>query len=77
MLYYVFKAPAGMGMAITDDRSGAKLPPHRSGKWNFQQTLSLETDDEPRIGFSSKVIVAAVEKDGYLVWPAKVEDKAK
>jgi hypothetical protein len=77
MLYYVFKAPTGMGMAITDDKSGAKLPPHRSGEWKFQQSRSLEKDDEPRLGFSSKEIAAAVEKNGYLVWPAKAEDKAK
>jgi hypothetical protein len=77
MLYYVFKAPAGMGMAVTDDKSGAKLPPHRSGEWKFQRTLSLEKDEGAGIGFSSEEIVAAVEKDGYLVWPAKAEDKAK
>ena len=76
MIYYVFKAPAGLGMAITDDKSGAKLPPHRLGGWKFQRTLSLEKDDGPRIGFSSEEIVAAVEKNGYLVWPAKAEDKA-
>jgi hypothetical protein len=37
MELYVFRGTAGKAEMITDDKSGKKLPPHRSENGSFQE----------------------------------------
>jgi|HubBroStandDraft_6_1064221.scaffolds.fasta_scaffold587157_3 hypothetical protein len=71
MSYYVFSGTTGTGMAITDDKSGSKLPPPKIGNWVFQREIRINSTDGRRIGASSAEIVEAVKRDGYLLWPIK------
>jgi len=71
--YYVFQGTTGSGRAITDDKSGAKLPKRKFGEWVFEKEIDLKPG-ENRIGFGADEIVAGVEKDGYVLWPQPKEE---
>lgn len=66
--YYVFRGTTGTAQMVTDDKTGAKLPPHPVGSWVFSRELDLKPG-EHRIGGSSDDIIASVAKDGYYRWP--------
>jgi hypothetical protein len=66
--YSVFKGTTGTRIAVTDDKSGKKLPKRDFGDWVFAR----ETDFVPgakTIGPPAEDVIAAVEKDGYYLWP--------
>jgi|SRR5581483_691963 len=68
---YRFRASTGRGEALTDDRSGAKLPPRPLGSWVLVGETEISPDDGPRIGFASDEIIKSVERDGFIIWPQK------
>jgi hypothetical protein len=68
MKCYVFQGSTGSGRAITDDRTGAKLPKRDFGKWVFEK--EIETDHS-LIGGSPQEIEDGIKRDGYLLWPQK------
>jgi hypothetical protein len=43
--YYKFKPTAGYALAITDDMTGANLPPVQYGRWALVETLELLPGD--------------------------------
>jgi len=71
MKLYRFKATTGMGMALTDDKTGAKLPKRQFGTWQFDKEMDINEQDGSRIGAGSDDIVQGVQRDGYFLWPQK------
>jgi hypothetical protein len=69
--YYVFKGSTGTARAVTDDKTGAKLPKRDFGSWVYERDIDIEPSDPPRIGADSREIVEGVKKDGYFLWPQK------
>ena len=67
--YYIFEDTTGMGMAVTNDRTGAGLPKQSGGNWRLLGEIDIACWDRPRItGASSREIADGVAKDGYVVW---------
>jgi hypothetical protein len=71
--YYVFQPTTGSGRAITDDKLGAKLPKRQFGNWVFEKEIDLNPG-ENRMGLGADEIIAAVKKDGYILWPLPKEE---
>lgn len=63
-----FQKKTGSMVILTPDRAGADLPGGPNA-WFFEKTLSLNENDPPRIGASSKDILAAIKRDGFYKWP--------
>jgi hypothetical protein len=77
MKLYRFKATTGMGMALTDDKSGAKLPKRKFGAWAFDKEMNISAGDGPLIGADSDQIIKGIERDGYFLWPQKDQTDEK
>jgi hypothetical protein len=73
MKLYKFAARVGSRVALTKDQTGANLPKD-GAPWKLIGTTEVEADGKPRIGASSDEIVAAVEKDGFIIWPVQIQD---
>jgi hypothetical protein len=48
MPYYVFAGTTGTRVAVTDDKSGKKIPPHPLETWVLQRELNLNRRDDRR-----------------------------
>jgi hypothetical protein len=68
---YVFRASRGTGQAVTDDKTGAKLPKRSVGTWVYDRDVDIEPSDEPRFGSNSQDIVNGIQQDGYFIWPQR------
>ena len=67
MLLYKFGA-YGSRVALTQDRAGSNLP--EDGRpWKPLGSTRVNASDAPRIGADSADIIAAIEKDGFFVFP--------
>ena len=73
MRFYKFMSNGEV--VITDDKTGAKLPPGR--KWKFMGETRMDAGDGPKIGANSSEIVDGVKRDGYFVWPVKKQKPPK
>lgn len=69
MQFFQFHATRGSKVAITDERSGAKLPPLQEATWSFVKTIEFGPNDHVSGGGDPQEIIAAVEDQGYYLWP--------
>jgi hypothetical protein len=70
MPYYVFAGTTGTRVAVTDDKSGKKIPPHPLETWVLQRELNLNRrDDGTRIAMTEAEMAEAIKRDGYFFWP--------
>ena len=67
--YHVFQAVPGIQMAVTSDSTGKKLPKPPSGGWYPMRTLVVEAGGGPLIDADSDEVIAAIDRDGYFLWP--------
>src|ERR1700704_2234109 len=67
--YYVFNGSTGTQVAVTDDKTGGELPKRQFGTWAFQRDVVLNPGDKGTIGESADVVIAAIKRDGYYLWP--------
>jgi uncharacterized membrane protein len=67
MLLYKFGA-RGSRVALTQDKTGSNLP--EDGRpWKLLGLTRVDASDGPRIGADSTDIIAAIEKDGFFIFP--------
>jgi hypothetical protein len=66
MKCYVFQGSIGSGRAITDEKTGRKLPRRKVGQWVFEKEIDSE---RAQIGGSPQEIADGIKRDGYLLWP--------
>ena len=66
--YYKFKPTAGYALAITDEMTGANLPPVQYGRWTLVETLELLPGDGRRFGPDADAIIKGVREEGYYLW---------
>jgi hypothetical protein len=60
----------GTRIAVTDDKSGRKIPPHSVGAWVFQKELNLNRrEDGTRIAMTEAEMADAIKRYGYFFWP--------
>ena len=69
---WVFKGHTGNTRAITDDRTGAKLP-NRRGGWVYEKEVTIEPGGAALVGADGDRVLANIAKDGFHIWP---EEKA-
>jgi hypothetical protein len=69
--YYKFKPTAGYSLAITDDMTGAKLPPVQYGRWVLEEKVDLSPGDGRRLGPDADEIIKGVLAEGYYLWSNK------
>jgi hypothetical protein len=67
MLLYKFGAH-GSQVALTQDETGSNLP--QSGRpWKPLGSTRIDASYGPRIGANPADIIAAIEKDGFFIFP--------
>ena len=71
---YVFRGTVGNAETVTDDKSGANLPPHPFGNWVFSRTIVFNADTQLIGGADCAQVLANVAKDGYHHWPELESD---
>jgi hypothetical protein len=64
MPYYRFHQSQGPAVAITDDRSGAKLP-DISSVWRADGLTEVVVGGKQRFGVEPAEIIALIERDGF------------
>ena len=70
MPYYVFAGTTGTRIAVTDDKSGRKIPRRSVGAWVFQKELNLNRrEDGTRIAMTEAEMADAIKRYGYFFWP--------
>ena len=69
--YYKFKPTAGYAQAISDDVSGANLPPVAYGRWTLVEALEIRPGDGDRFGPDADAIIAGVREHGFYMWSDK------
>ena len=69
--YHQFKGSTGTGRALTDLRSGAKLPLRKLGGWIYERDVTVTPGGGPLIGGDSDEIIKRVTEAGYFLWPDK------
>jgi hypothetical protein len=65
--FSVFMGRAGSVRAVTNDRTGAKLP-SRPGGWVYEKQVTIEPGRAPRIGADGDRVLANVAQDGFHMW---------
>jgi hypothetical protein len=68
MIYHVFKPSTGTARAVTDDKSGGKLPERPIGSWIYEKDVTINPG-WPLIGANSNEVIAAIRRDGFYLWP--------
>lgn len=64
MPYYRFHQSDGPAVAITDDRSGAKLP-DIGAVWKADGLTEVVVRGRQRFGVEPAEIIASIERDGF------------
>ena len=64
MPYYRFHQSDGPAVAITDDRSGAKLP-DISSAWKADGLTEVVVGGRTRFGVEPAEIITSIERDGF------------
>jgi hypothetical protein len=64
--YYIFRA--SRGLAVTDDRTGMKLP----GVWHYFDEITLESGERTVAGEATQII-ACIERFGFFLWPESAQ----
>ena len=67
--YYIFHSTAETQVAITDDRTGARLPKPEFGYWEQMKSVSIKPGGGPLIRADSDDVIAGVSRNGYYLWP--------
>jgi hypothetical protein len=67
--YHVFQAVPGIQVAVTSDSTGKKLPKRQSGGWYPMRTIAVRPGGGPLIDADSDEVIAAIDRDGYFLWP--------
>jgi hypothetical protein len=64
MPYYRCHQSDGVAVAITDDRSGAKLP-NISSAWKADGLTEVVVGGKQRFGVEPAEIIAAIQREGF------------
>jgi len=70
MKLYRFVSSGQIG--LTPDQRGTNLPPVAPGGWQPQGSVEIRGAEIPRLGASSAQILAAIQQEGYFVYPDSV-----
>ena len=70
---YAFRAIAGKPQMITDDKTGAKLPPSPSGPWVFIREIRVLSGFD-LVGAHADDVIENVAKDGYYQWSPETDE---
>ncbi|HTV30156.1 MAG TPA: hypothetical protein VMF32_20495 [Xanthobacteraceae bacterium] len=63
--YYIFKASTDSALMVTADKTGANLPKHQSGSWEFFRECDFNNGAKGNIGASDDEVIDAVLGVGY------------
>jgi hypothetical protein len=66
---YVFRRTDRNAEAVTDDKSGKKLPPDSFGQWIFSRTIVFNTETRLIGDVDCRQALANVANAGYHRWP--------
>ena len=66
--YYRFHEADGSAAVITDDITGSKLPPSKSG-WKADGLTDVVAGGRPRFGVETTEIIASILRDGFFHAP--------
>ena len=65
--FSVFRGGTGNVRAVTNDRTGARLP-NRPGGWVYEKQVTIEPGIAPRIGADGDRVLANIAQDGFHIW---------
>lgn len=72
---YIFNHPVTPYLqGYTLDQTGANLPKVFDAQWQFFKTVYMEKESK-LIGISSKVVLAAIENEGYYIKQTDIKYK--
>lgn len=66
--YYRFKRNPGGNRAVTDDRTGGKLPVRPGQSWQYEKEVEINIGDAT-IGADPEKVIELVSQSGYYVYP--------
>jgi len=69
MTLYRFRESTGRGEALTDNRTGAKLPKRKVGEWVFVGDMDINRTGATLFGASRQDIVDGIARHGYFLLP--------
>jgi hypothetical protein len=72
--YFVFSGSAGQARAVTDDRTGAKLPQVQGG-WIYERDVDHGSLDSLPTSATPGQIEDGVKRQGYFLWPQEPKEE--
>lgn len=66
-MYHLFSGSAGEALAVTDERTGAKLPDIQGG-WVYERDIDRKSSDPQLTGPSWQQIEDGIKRQGYFLW---------